>query len=72
MIEFWEKYDFFINCQFRFRKKHSNLAITYLHETILEARDANKSVCRVLLDFVKAFQCINYQVLQDKLEHCGV
>ena len=73
MITFWGKYDLFTNCQFGFREKHStNIAITYLHETILEERDANKSVCGMFLDFAKAFDCVNHKTLLDKLEHYGV
>ena len=35
--DFWEKYNLFSNYQFGFRKLYStNLAITYLHETILK------------------------------------
>ena len=44
-VDFWEKYTLFTNYQFGFRKLHStNLAITYLHETILKERDVNNSV----------------------------
>ena len=49
---FLEKYGLFTNCQFGFRRKHlTNLAIAYLHETILKEPLANKSVCV----FVKCF-----------------
>ena len=54
-------------------KKHlTNLAITYLHETILEERDANKSVRGMFLNFAKALDCINHKILLDKLEHYSV
>ena len=67
IIAFWKKYDLFKNCQFKFRKKHStNLAITYLHETILEERDADKSVCGMSLNFAKAFDCVNHEILLDE------
>ena len=62
-----------INCQFGFRKKHStNVAITFLCETILEVCDTNKSVCGMFLDFAKAFDCVNHKILRDKLEHYDV
>ena len=44
----------------------------HLHETILEECDANKSVCRMFLDFAKAFDCVNHKILLDKLEHYSV
>ena len=73
MIAFLEKYDLFLNCQFGFRKNHStNLAITCLHEAILEEHDAYKSICGMFLDFAKASDCVNHKILLDKLEYYGV
>ena len=63
MISFWEKYDLIQIVSLDLEKKHStNLAITYLHETILEERDTNKSICGVFLGFTKAFDCDNHQI----------
>ena len=71
--KFWDKYNLFVNCQFGFRKKHStNNAITYLNKSILTEVDQNKTVCGIFLDFAKAFDCVNHQILLDKLEYQGV
>ena len=73
LVDFWDKYKLFTNLQFGFRKKFStDLAITYLYETILQQMDCGKSVCEAFLDFAKAFDCVNHQILMNKLEHYGV
>ena len=73
LVDFWDKYKLFTNLQFGFRKKFStDLAITYLYETILQQMDCGKSVYGAFLDFAKAFDCVNHQILMNKLEHYGV
>ena len=46
--------------------------VGYLNELILTELDQNKTVCGIFLDFAKAFDCLNHQILLDKLEYQGV
>ena len=73
LSKLWEKYNLFVNCQFGFRKKHStNNTITYLNKIILNKLDNTKTVCVIFLDLARAFDCVNHQILLDKLEHHDV
>ena len=73
LTKFWEKLNLFTEFQFGFRTKHStNHAITCVYETILKELDNQKSVCGIFLDFAKAFDCVNHQILLDKLDHYGI
>ena len=73
LTKFWEKLNLFTEFQFGFRTKHStNHAITCVYETILKELDNQKSVCGIFLNFAKAFDCVNHQILLDKLDHYGI
>ena len=73
LTKFWEKLNLFTEFQFGFRTKHStNHAIICVYETILKELDNQKSVCGIFLDFAKAFDCVNHQILLDKLDHYGM
>ena len=59
--------------QFGFRKAHStNLALTIITDKISEALDAGDHMVGVFLDFSKAFDTINHNILLQKLERYGI
>ena len=61
------------NCQFGFRNHHStDHGLISITEKIQKAIDDGKLTCGVFLDFQKAFDTVNHDVLLDKLEHYGI
>ena len=73
LTKFWEKLNLFTEFQFGFGTKHSNNhAITCVYENILKKLDNQKSVCGIFLDFAKAVNCVNHQILLGKLDHYGI
>jgi hypothetical protein len=73
LIAFLEKHNILIKSQFGFRKNEStNDATATIIENIIESlNDKTKCNC-VLLDLSKAFDCIQHDILMDKLYKYGV
>jgi hypothetical protein len=73
LIAFLEKHDIFNRSKFVFRKIEStNDAIATIIENIIESlNDKTKCSC-VLSDLSKAFDCIQHDILMDKLYKYGV
>ena len=59
--------------QFGFRNHHStNHALISITKYIRKALDNGEFACGVFLDFQKAFDTVNHEILLSKLEHYGI
>lgn len=59
--------------QFGFRPKHStNHALINIVDTIRNAIDSGKLAAGVFVDFQKAFDTVDHNILISKLEHYGI
>ena len=70
---FLELHNCLYSFQYGFRENHStNHALIDISENIRNALDSNKSVCGIFVDFQKAFDTVNHDILLQKLEHYGI
>ena len=61
------------NSQYGFRKKHSTShGITHLHEAIVKSLEKKKVCVALFIDLKSAFDTINHNILEMKLDHYGV
>ena len=73
LYKFLEKYSPLYKKQFRFRNSHStNYALISITEKIKKSLDNNEYSGGVFLDFQKAFDTANHEVLLKKLHHYGI
>ena len=73
VISFIGKHNVLYPYQFGFKKQHSTyMAITIMLEQITKALDNNKHVIAVYLDFAKAFDTVDHDLLMLKLSHYGI
>ena len=64
LVAYLEKNHILYKYQFSFRSKHSTeLALTFLIKHISEAFENKQYVLRIFLDFSKAFDVVNFQIL---------
>ena len=73
MIEFAEQYNILYRCQFGFRKNYSmSHALIHLINRISSATDQRETTVSVFLDFSKAFDTLDHQILFTTLERYGI
>ena len=73
VYDFITKSNCFYPLQFGFRSKHStNHALISIVDKINEALDKKKVVGSIFVDFQKAFDTVNHEILLRKLSHYGI
>ena len=73
MINFITKYDILYKYQFGFREKHgTSLALSFLIDNIVSAHEKGQCVLGIFIDFSKAFDTVNHQILYKKLANYGI
>ena len=72
-INYIENHDILFQFQFGFRKGHSTAqAVSEIADSLRNAIDSNLYTCGIFIDFSKAFDAVNHQILLKKLESYGI
>jgi len=72
ILTFITKYNLLYDMQFGFRPNYSTeYALIKLLDNITQALDAKQKVCSIIIDFKKAFDTVDHNILLSKLYHYG-
>ena len=52
--------------------KTTSMAILDIYTKIVQAFEKNENACCIFLDFAKAFDTVNHNILLNKLENYGI
>ena len=73
VVDFLNKQKCIFTKQYGFRQKHSTIhALLDITEEIRNVLDKNSFAAGIFLDFQKAFDTVDHQILLKKLEHYGI
>ena len=73
LLKFINEHDILYKYQFGFRADHSpNLALLFMVDKISDALENGEYVLGLFLDFSKAFDTVNHDILFTKLENYGI
>ena len=73
LSNFLERFKILIQNQFGFRKCHSSyMALMAMMDNLIQALEKEEFVVGVFLDFSKAFDTVNHDILFEKLYHYGI
>ena len=72
IYSFLEKFNLLYKLQFGFRTNYSTShALIHMTEAIRTALDSGSVTCGIFVDFQKAFDTVNHEILLKKLDHYG-
>ena len=72
IYSFLEKYELLYSLQFGFRTQYSTThALIHMTEAIRAGLDSGQVTCGIFVDFQRAFDTVNHEILFKKLEHYG-
>ncbi len=73
LVNFLDSNNIIYEHQFGFQKNKSTiLAVLDVQGKLIQAIEQKQIACTVFLDFAKAFDTVNHEILLGKLEHYGI